>query len=358
MRCLFALSADYGEFATANVLSRGQPFERRFALPVALAAQAKGIEGASAYGSCEALRAAIADERPDAVVLGSGYLFAINGLFGAEALAALVSELRDRRIAVATTDPWLRLFAVAPASRLAVHSVRAGREDAAQSARVMALHRRLESILGGLPHLLAVPAPHAHSCQNAAFAAQARPAGSRDEWLFVLSQQDLSYLPPDFRVVFRSRLEGLLENRRNQLRVVGPASLGRFLAESFAGEPRVEYLPSLDFVAFEEAVLRARVVAYWNALSASALYCLYHGVPPVFFGRGHQSRVCEGLYDHAVKHVYCGAPPAMLDLEAPMDPDAGALIESQGLAAWLDRIRAEYARLPQTASVLERLCSR
>jgi hypothetical protein len=356
MRCLFALSADYGEFATANLLSRGQPFERRFALPRAMASHAKGMEDAAAYGSFEELRDTIARERPDVVVLGSGYLFAINGLFGVEALAALLAELRERRIAVATTDPWLRLFAVAPATRFAIHSVRAGGVDAGQSARVLALQRRLEAILSDVPHLLAVPAPHAHGCHNAAFARRAQPA-SRDEWLFVLSQQDLNYLPASFADDFRCRLEELLENRRNQLRVLGPASLGRLLAGWFPGEPRVEYLASLDFVAFEEAVLRARVVAYWNALSASALYCLYHGVPPVFFGRGHQSKVCEGLYEHAVEHVYRGEPPLLLDLHAPLEADAGALIAGRDLGGWLDRIRADYRRLPQTAAVLEELCS-
>ena len=67
-----------GEFVTANLLSRGQPFERRFALPPALAAQAGGLDGVSAYASTSELRAIIDRERPDAVVLASGYLFALN----------------------------------------------------------------------------------------------------------------------------------------------------------------------------------------------------------------------------------------------------------------------------------------
>jgi hypothetical protein len=359
MRCLFALSADYGEFVTANLLSRGQPFERRFALPQALAAQAGGLDGAAAYASADELRAIVDRERPDAVVLGSGYLFALNNLFGADALAALVAHLRGRRIALATTDPWLRLRALKPQTRFAIHSVRLGGVDAAQSEKVLALQRRLEGILGALPHLLAVPAPLAHGCFNPAFAQPAPRAAEVDEWLLVLSQQDLTYFPHEvFFAQLRARVEELLKIARNRLRFVGPAPVGRFLAENFGGEQRVEYLAYCDFAAFEAAVLRARVVAYWNALSASALYCLYHGVAPVFFGKGHQAKVCEGLYEHAVEHVYRGAPPPMLALEQPFEPDAAALIAAHGIPAWLDRIRHDYARLPAPSRILEALCSR
>jgi hypothetical protein len=361
VRCLFALSADFGEFATANLLSRGQPFERRFALPPPLAAQAGALDGAARYASADELRAAIDRERPDAVVLGSGYLYAVNGLFGPEALAALLAELRGRGIAVATTDPWLRLRALKPQARFAIHSVRRGGVDAGQSARVLALQRRLEGILGALPHVLAVPAPLAHGCFNPAFARPPPPVDGADEWLFVLSQQDLSYFPrEDFLRDLGARLDELLQISRNRVRLVAPPALGRAVEARFAGERRVEWLAAPDFAAFEEAVLRSRVVAYWNLLSASALYCLYHGVAPVFFGRGHQAMVCEGLHEHALEHVYRGAPPATLELARPLGEEAHAagLLERRGLRAWLERLRADYARLPALAQVLERLCSR
>jgi hypothetical protein len=353
VRCLFVLSADYGEFVTASLLSRGQPFERHFALPAALAPQAVGLEHAAPYASIGELRAIVEREPADVAVLGSGYLFAVNALFGPDALAELVAALRGQGIALATTDPWLRL----PHPRLTIHSMRLGGVDAAQTENVRALQRRLEEILRDVPHLLAVPAPDAHACYNPAFAQPPRPRG--DEWLFVLSQQDLNYLSNDaFFAALHSRVTELLRNPGNRLRFIGPRQLGRFLAERFASESRLEYLGLVGFAAFEEALLRARVVAYWNALSASALYCLYHGVAPVFFGRGHQARVCEGLYEHAVEHVYRGEAPAMLQLDAPFETDAGALIEARGLHGWLDRIRRDYARLPQPAEVLGQLCSR
>lgn len=358
-RCLFALSTDFGEFVTANILSRGQPLERRFALPTRLAPFARGLDGAAPYASVSELQGMIEDQRPDVVVLSSGYLFAINGLFGPEALASLVAELQARRVAVATTDPWLRLRALRPQTRFFIRSIRRGGIDAAQTHKVLELQRRLEAILGQLPHLLAVPSHLAHAAFNPGFAGPPAPAQDEDEWLFVLSREDLALLAQEsFFEALQARIGELLAVARNRLRFVGPAPLGRFLEEKFPGERRIEHLAFCDFQAFETAVLRARVVAYWNVLSASSLYCLYHGVAPVFFAKGHQANVCEGLYEHAVAHVYRGRPPPQLALERPFEPDATALVARLGIYAWLDALREQYAQLPQPAQVLEALCSR
>jgi hypothetical protein len=360
-RVLFALSADFGEYATASILSRGQPFERRLVLPEGLAAYAPRNLDAARYRDAAGIVREVQAVRPDLVVLASGYLYAINGLFGPEALARLVEACRAAGTAVATTDPWLRIRALAPGTRFAVRSIRAGAEDEAQTARVLELQRRLEALLGGLPHLLAVPvaAPGTHAAFNPAFGNHARADPGHDEWLFVLSREDFALCVGEGALdALAARIEELLANPRNRLRFVGPPALGQFLDARFPGQERVAYLPFLDFAAFEAAVRSARIVVYWNVLSASLLYCLYLGVAPVFFGRGHQARVCEGLYEHVVAQVYRGRPPVMLDASAPIEPDARALIERHGIAGWLAALRADYARLPAPAAVVETLCTR
>jgi hypothetical protein len=362
-RVLFALSADFGEYATASILSRGQPFERRFALPDALAAYAPAGLAATRYRDAAGIAREVQTMRPDLVVLASGYLYAINGLFGPEALARLVQACRAAGAAVATTDPWLRLRALVPGTRFAIGSIRADAVDAAQTARVEALQRRLEALLGGLPHLLAVPvaAPGTHAAFNPAFGAPApaRAAPAHDEWLFVLSREDYALCAGQGGLdALAARIEELLARPRNRLRFVGPEALGRFLGARFPGRERLAYLPFLDFAAFEAAVRSARIVVYWNVLSATLLYCLYLGVAPVFFGRGHQARACPGLYEHVVAQVYRGMAPVMLDPALPIEPDAGALIERHGIGGWLDGLRADYARLPTPAAVVEALCTR
>jgi hypothetical protein len=359
VRCLFVLSADFGEFVTANVLSRGQGFERAFALPPRLAAYAGGIAH-TVYRNAGDVEAIVEAARPDIVVLGSGYLYAINNLFGPQELATLLERLRARGCAIATTDPWLRLRAVRPDARFSIYSVQRGGIDPAQSERVLALQRLLESLLGELPHLLVVPAPRACPVFNERFLPPL--VGSRDEndtWLFVLAREDLALAGGEaFFDDLAARIRDLLAVPGNRLRFIGPERIGQFLAARFAGEPRVEYLAFCDFDRFEEEVRRARVVAYWNVLSASALYCLYHGVAPVFFARGHQATVLEGLFEHALAHVYRGRPPLFLRLEEAFEADADALLGRFGMQEWLRSLRADYEKLPGPAHVMEHLCHR
>lgn len=354
--CLFVLSADFGEYATANVLSRGQPIRRRFALPAQLAPYAAGGAGeAATYSVAEDIDRIVDAERPDAVILASGYLYAINNLFGPEALARLIGRLRARGIALATTDPWLRIWSLRPQTRFAIHSVRRGGIDAAQSQKVFELQQGLEAILKDLPHLFAVPMPESvgRSAFNPAFAQGARTRRA-NEWLFVISREDLALLgSPEFFRTLGARLEELLALPENRLRFIGPPALGRFLAERFPSHERVAFEAFSGFEAFERAVAGAAVVVYWNVLSASLLYCLYYGVPPVFFGKGHQATVCPGLYEHVVEHVYGGRTPKLLDPERPLAPRAGELAQKLGLQPWLAGIRADYARLPSFAEVLK-----
>ena len=94
-RALFVLSSDYGEYVTANLFSRGQPFARHFALPAALAGAAGAqAHEVSVYSGLEDLEAIVARQKPHCVVLASGYLFAVNRLLSADEVARLIARLR------------------------------------------------------------------------------------------------------------------------------------------------------------------------------------------------------------------------------------------------------------------------
>jgi len=361
-RALFVLSSDYGEYVTANLFSRGQPFARHFAVPAALAgAIGAQTQEASVYSGVEELEAIVARQQPHVVVLASGYLFAVNGLIAADDLARFVARLRARDVTVATTAPWLRIWKLRPGARVAIHSVRLGAEDEARSQIMNQLSERLQRDFADVPHLFAVPLPagagRSHSFFNPRFAAPAAPAQrEHDDWLFVLSREDLAYLEPQsFVRALLERIDEILARPRNRLTLIGPRALQASLGAHVANRPRLQLSSGLEFAQFDAAVRAASIVAYWNVLSASLLYCLYYGVPPVFFGRGHQVRVCDGLYEHAAEHVYRGRAPRVFDLAAPIEPDAGALAQQFGLRSWLDFLRAEYARAPSPHDVIERL---
>jgi len=230
------------------------------------------------------------------------------------------------------------------------------------------LQQHLERVYGATPHLFAVPLKGGDSrCMpffNVDFvksaAALAEPANDGEHrWLFVMSKEDFVFLAgfesERFFDALRRRVETVLSVGHNRLTFIGPADLGRFLASHWPGEPRIRFLPFCDFDAFEAEIRRARVVAYWNTLSSSLLYCLYYRIPPIFFGMGHQARVCPDLFEHVVEHVYCGRAPALLDAGAPMEADADALLDRLGLRAWLDAIAGEYDVLPPPVTVVERL---
>jgi hypothetical protein len=355
-RLLCLLSSDFGEYVTASLLVRAQPFDAHFALPEALARFVPpGSPGHSAYRSFAELEALVAAQRPDVVLLASGYLFAVNRIAPLEALAGLVRTLRRSRTAVATTDPWLRVWALRPQARYAIHSVAKGGVDAETSARMDALQRELEALLGGLPHLFAVPLADAArrwlAFYNPQFAERARALRAKgDGWLFVLSREDYVLLAGFERQAFfaalERRLRELLARGENRVRFVAPPEVVRFLSERFPGEPRLACTSFCDFARFEALVREAQIVAYWNVISSSLLYCLYYGVPPVFFGAGHLVKVCPGLDAHAAEHVYRGRPPRLLALDEPLAADPGALIGELGLQGWVEDIRREYEQAP------------
>lgn len=357
---LCLLSADFGEYVTASLFARGQPFDVQFAVPEALARFVPhGQSGHSVYRDFAEARALAAAARPDVVLLASGYLYAVNGIASLEQLAWL---MRESRAALATTDPWLRVWALRPESRYAIHSVAKGGVDAALSSRMTALQRDLESLLAGAPHVFAVPLADAERKWlpffNPQIAEQAPAArGPAGEWLFVLSKEDYVFLAGFERQAFFAALErrvaALLERPQNCLRFVAPPEIGRFLAERWPGEPRLAHTPFCDFATFESLVRSAKIVAYWNMISSSLLYCLYYGVPPIFFGAGHLAKVCPGLDEHAARLVYCGRPPRLLRLDAPLDPDPDILIREMGLDAWVSGIRGEYQKSPPPPAVLD-----
>ena len=368
-KVLFALSADFGEYVTASVFSRGQPFSAHYAVPRALAPFIPaGRRDMTGYETIGDLFAIVGRLQPDVVVLASGYLFPVNRIATPEALRDLIVRLQSAGCTVATTDPWFRIWALRPDSRFAIYSLRQGGVDEALSGKMQVLQRFLEDVFRGVPHLFAVPLAGGggswKSFFNPAFARQAPRSAeiadpAIDEWLFVLSKEDYVFLEGIDATAFSAALEGqirnLLEKPRNRLRFIGPPGLARFLAARLGDEPRVEYLPFCDFDAFESAIRRARVVCYWNVISSTQLYCLYYRIPPIFFGKGHQVKVCSGLYEHAVEHLYQGRAPRLLDLNVPLEPDADVLIERLEIPAWLDDIGAAYARLPEPGAVIRDL---
>jgi len=367
-RCLIIVSADFGEYVTASLFTRGQAFESRWCVPERLAPYCDASAGAvEVYRSGADLLRIATEARPDVVLLCSGYLFAVNGLMGLTPLRRLMSELTGRGAVIATTDPWFRIRAFRPEAVLTIRSIRKRSVDANATARISALQDELEALFRNSAHVLAVPlengGPGCMPFFNPHFARAEAPASAAgragDEWLFVLSHEDFALLsglePGRFFSALEARVGGLLSRGGNRITFVGPPALGTFFAAHEHAWKELKFVPFMRFADFEAAVRRASVVVYWNVLSASLLYCLYYGVPPVFFGKGHQTQVCSGLYEHAVAHVYGGRPPVVLDLDEPLEPDPVVLAAKHQLPRWLSALRRDYEGLSSPHDVMARL---
>jgi hypothetical protein len=364
-RCLCVVSKDFGEYVTANLFTRRQSFEWTIAVPRALAPHARGVSGIVDYSSVDDLDALVRGIDPHVVVLCSAYLFSINGLIAPQALVQWIGDLRARGVVVATTDPWLRVWAFNATARFTIYSVREGGIDAQATARVMKLQALLEHHLHDLPHVFAVPLEKSGvpwlPFFNPSFATARRPgaATESDTWLFVLSAEDYAFLRgfggAAFLAQLQARLADVMASSRNRVVFVGPPELGMQVKPTADTWPRFEYVPFCDFETFERLVADATIAVYWNALSSSLLYCLYQGVRPIFFGRGHQAMVLPALYDHAVAHVYAGDAPIVLDMAQPLESDAAALDHRYGLGRWLSAVCGAYEGLPTPESVMNRL---
>jgi hypothetical protein len=368
LNCLFVLSADFGEFVTANLFSRGQPFTSHIALPEKLARHVPpGMEKTLVYRSVTDIERQVDGICPDIVVLCAGYLFAVNGLITPERLAAFVEHLRNRGIRVMTTDPWLGIWQTESDARFEIYSVSKGQVDQKISQRMNALQKYLNALFRDIDHLYAVPLDIRMARSYCFFNSEFNPVLAKeqgsarkahDDWLMVLSREDYVYLagaaPKSFLATLDARIDDIVSNQNNRLTFIGPRELEDYFKKKSITCDRVSFRGFCDFIEFETLLRRVRVVIYWNVLSSSLLYCLYYRVAPVFFGTGHQAKVCRGLLGHVVRNVYSNDAPPILDPSAALEADVDTLLDQLQVMPWLDRLRGLYAGLPGPAEILSR----
>lgn len=368
-RVLAILSADFGEYVNVSLFARGQDLDLSILAPGFLAPYLGNLDyPLTPYRDIGQIRRAIDAFDGDLVWFGSAYLYAINGLFSLAALDGLLDHLTARGIAVATTDPWARIWAMHPEAAFTIS--RRGRPDPERSAQLMQYQRQLERLLGAVPHLFPIPLHQPenrwYGYFNPAFAdVEAGPADAKEgrdrsgHWLLVLANEDLAHLEhrpgTPFADDLNARLEELLANPDNHITLVAPDRLGPMLAAPLRREPRLRHLTRVDAGAFEALVRDADIALYWNLLSASLLYCLYHETPVAFCHVGHQATVCPALKDHALARVYLGHEPLMLDLRRPLGDDVHGLLRDHDLGSWIRDMRRRYARNPSPRDVLARL---
>ena len=362
-RLLIVVSADYGELSNALALTAGTRLDAALLLPdKLLAANRDGLPAAAArLASPDDVIDAVDRRRPDLVCLFSGYLYAANGLFALEGLGALLGELRNRRIPVATTDPFLGLMhGGGPSPFSPRHPARAWLE-----AHFGAVARLLEPV----PHVYPAPPDPAPRLRWGSFfnpAILLADAGRRScaeraavlvggetdrpRWLFVLAQEDYG---AQAARMGRAPFEALLIERLRDAAAAGrqpvliaPGGCVDALIATGRTPAGAAMLPFCSQSQFHALLMSAEQVFYWNFFTNSAPARLVNRLPVSFFDVGHMAHAMPPLLELGLRSYYPGARLAPLDQRRPLvagELAARAADQDAALAAARERFRAQPA---------------
>jgi hypothetical protein len=258
------------------------------------------------------------------VFLFSGYLFAINKLFGPDVLADLLNGLRAHHIPVVTSDPALGLLSSLQSSTL--H---------ASSAAAVALRKLFSPIVDVLRtthHLYLAPEAIDNRTPFSAFFNSAiidspdvqRSTGSPPSWLFVLSPEDYVLQAGQrgtqgFTEVLASRVQDAARlGRRAQ--IIAPKQC---ISDLYSRLSPQEFtaITSSSITHFLEMLAQAEHVFYWNLLSASIVARLLNRRPVHFFSWGHLARALPAIQSVAMTHFYPSCRIEWLDSNVSLTLD-------------------------------------
>lgn len=391
-RLLFVIDEDFGALGTVMYLLHRQPLAAHATL--LLPRQAYELHGSRLpvasrpYQSVKDILEIVEKVSPDVVCLFSGYLFISQGLLGLRDLRMLVRTLRRRGCGVATSDPYVGTFRHFPDVEFPIGpgALRRHLKGLTRFLNRMRVERRVRAvanILEGLPHMYPVPVdppeggagPRRISFFNprylrseaelrensASVSALSTESAGVPRWLFVIARFDLEfqqrkYGRQGFVDLVAGKIREALDNGRHAT-FIGPAEVVEGLSRQFARQSGVSLLGYCPFVEFEQRLLDAEAVFYWQLFSTSSFLRLWHGLPVFFFDRGHAARLMEPLYQESMKLYYMGGSPIHLDVEAPLD--AGKLeVSGHAYRQWAQDSRERLARLPSPAQMIETIVGR
>ena len=373
-RLLLVVSRDYGELTNALYFGLGSGCETVLLLPsVLLASNQAGLPvRATSYDDAGQVLAAIERERPDIVVLFSGYLLVINQLFDMQQLALLMGQLAERGVAVATSDPFLGLLDAAQTSPF-------NRRHPAHA--WMTMHfARVARVFRECPHLYTGPPGDFSGVRKLAFfnpamietaqAAVARGrrlasegigADGRPTWLFVLAGEDeelqsATHGQSGFDAMLLARVADAEAAGAQALLVAPEACLARLAAHP-ARSPGLVMLSFCSHEKFSDLVLGSEQIFYWNVMSNSILLRLANHLPVAFFDYGHLVNNLPPLFALTCTTYLGGVPPVLRNMRMPLlrsELDADAAGRKLQHAATVAGLRA----LPGPAVVARLLAAR
>ncbi len=365
-RLLFVIDHDFGALGTVMYLLHRQPLSASTTLLLPRRAyelnKVRLPIASRPYESLRDILDVVESESPDVVFLFSGYLFSAQGLLTFRALRKLIRALRQRGCKVATSDPYLgthyrigdadmpvgqgaiqrnleRRLARLPLAQGLIAQFARFYNDRKLKREVFRVAESLKDVTqiypvpiepseGGAKRVsffnpLFIRTPDELRSNAAAVAGPSDPALRGPRWLFVLAQFDLEFQEKKYgRKGFVELVAGKIREALDLGKLpmfIGPAAVTEELSRRFARDAGVSFLPTCSFEEFQQRLLDAEFVFYWQIFSTSAFFRLWNGLPVFFFDQGHNARLLKPLREAGLKHYYLAGSPIYLDIEKPLD---------------------------------------
>jgi hypothetical protein len=336
-KLLFVLSQDYGELFNALYFAAGAPFTSVFALPPRLHQVNERTlpVAAHVYRTAEELAEIVDRERPDVVMLFSGYLFVVNKLLTQVALASLLNEWRGRGIRLVTSDPSLGLIAqggelfqthFAAAPLLAEHfrwlsDALAGAYHVYLASDGIETNRRHGSYFNP-SHVLGVTELERRAATLGTWSAIDR---TKRRWLFILSPEDDAIQAAalgrkEFARDLAARLRDVEQAGRQSVLIAPSACLNAVQATGIAPANLIA-LSGCGYLRFMLLLYDAEHVFYWNLFSASMLGRVINQQTVFTFAPGHLAHALREIRVLGSRHFFLGEEPTMLNLADSLDAD-------------------------------------
>ena len=370
-KLLFVVSNDFGELASAIYFTLGQGFDATLALPPRLFPVHREHlpVRACSYDAVADVVRIVDRERPDVVMLFSGYLFGVNNIFSVELLRVLVEELRARGCHIITTDPFLGLMANLNTSTFS--------DGHPKKAWLMEHFANVAKMMRGVTHLysgdITTPASHPgqsffneHIIQTATqrvesdkrLASMVALDTDRKRWMFILSMEDYGVQAAihgrqNFDNLLIRRIQEALRAGRQPILVAPQICLDAVRASAQATHSAI-LLPFCRYDLFQGLALEAEYLFYWNIFSNSILERVANGLPVIFFDHGHIARSIPPLHRLGMQAYYGNAAVHFFSQSSALDPlllaDLAAVQEEPMAGAM-----AGYRKLSTPAQVIDRI---
>ncbi len=335
-KVLIIVSRDFGELTNALNFARSPGLQVLLLLPENLYQNSQALPGVARklYRNLDEVESTVTAEQPDVVMLFSGYLFVVSRLFEFAAFERWLDSMQRQGVLLMTSDPFLGML----------HSDVNATFKAGHPARDwLAQHfTRVANRLRNVIHVYTAPCGEIGSSSKTSYGQPGSllreasklsrkyrlghanfPLAEDNFWLFVLSTEDFEVQTrqlgtPHFIELLTGRMSEADKAGRVPVLIAPAACVEAVQTAPAPGKPPLA-IPFCDHQRFEDLMLGAEYVFYWNCASNSILLRLVNALPVWFFDQGHLLRMLPDLQAIALETFFGGYGVQGLDLNLPLD---------------------------------------